>query len=267
MSGSSRPLWRSTRPFPAAQMSVQVGQRRGRSVGLLCHLGDVGSRCREESTPMQPVDKLTVHVVVDNTTDMLSSRPGHVTSEMRVLMAAGMTELAGEALCSAHHGLSLVVTRASWRRSPHRTLRCRSRSRCPGTQWPGHAPAFRPDRGRGAVARPLRPCRMATQAARADPRLQRRSARAPGCASGGPSSSGVCGCPAANSSLFQDVPFRHVLENQGRRGARLLGWRRRSSTACSPSAARSPTELRAGFPDPLPASGRWAMGIGPVDLG
>ena len=59
---------------------------------------------------MQPVDKLTVHVVVDNTTDMLSSRPGHVTSELRVLMAAGMTELAGEALCSAHHGLSLAVT-------------------------------------------------------------------------------------------------------------------------------------------------------------
>ena len=35
---------------------------------------------------MQPVDKLTVHVVVDNTTDMLSSRPGHVTSELRVLV-------------------------------------------------------------------------------------------------------------------------------------------------------------------------------------
>jgi len=59
---------------------------------------------------MQPIDKLTVHVVVDNTTDMLSSRPRHVTSELRVLMDAGMTELAGEALCSAHHGLSLAVT-------------------------------------------------------------------------------------------------------------------------------------------------------------
>ena len=44
---------------------------------------------------MQPVDKLTVHVVVDNITDMLSSRPKHVASELRVLMAAGMTELAG----------------------------------------------------------------------------------------------------------------------------------------------------------------------------
>ena len=47
---------------------------------------------------MQIVDKLTVHVVVDNITDMLSTRPKHVASELRVLMAAGMTELAGEAL-------------------------------------------------------------------------------------------------------------------------------------------------------------------------
>ena len=59
---------------------------------------------------MQIVDKLTVHVVVDNITDMLSTRPKHVASELRVLMAAGMTELAGEALCSAHHGLCLAVT-------------------------------------------------------------------------------------------------------------------------------------------------------------
>ncbi|HMB06620.1 MAG TPA: MBL fold metallo-hydrolase, partial [Isosphaeraceae bacterium] len=59
---------------------------------------------------MQPVDRLTVHVVVDNTTDMLSSRPKHIASELRVLRDAGMTELAGEALCSAHHGLCLAVS-------------------------------------------------------------------------------------------------------------------------------------------------------------
>ena len=57
---------------------------------------------------MQPVDRLTVHVVVDNTTDMLSSRPKHIASELRILRDAGMTELAGEALCSAHHGLCLA---------------------------------------------------------------------------------------------------------------------------------------------------------------
>ena len=59
---------------------------------------------------MQPIDKLIVHVVVDNITDMLSSRPTHVSSELRVLMQAGMTELAGESLCSAHHGLCLAIT-------------------------------------------------------------------------------------------------------------------------------------------------------------
>ena len=59
---------------------------------------------------MQPVDQLTVHVVVDNSTDMLSSRPDHVASELRVLMEAGMQELTGEGTCSAHHGLCLAVT-------------------------------------------------------------------------------------------------------------------------------------------------------------
>jgi 7,8-dihydropterin-6-yl-methyl-4-(beta-D-ribofuranosyl)aminobenzene 5'-phosphate synthase len=56
------------------------------------------------------VDSVTVSVVVENTTDFLSTRPPHVTSELRVLIAAGMQELAGEGLCSAHHGLSLLVT-------------------------------------------------------------------------------------------------------------------------------------------------------------
>jgi 7,8-dihydropterin-6-yl-methyl-4-(beta-D-ribofuranosyl)aminobenzene 5'-phosphate synthase len=59
---------------------------------------------------MLHVDSLTVSVVVDNTTDMLSSRPPHVASELRVLMAAGLQEMNGEGLCSAHHGLSLFVT-------------------------------------------------------------------------------------------------------------------------------------------------------------
>jgi len=58
---------------------------------------------------MRQVDSLTVSVVVDNTTDLVSARPPHVTSELRVLFAAGMRELAGERLCSAHHGLSLLI--------------------------------------------------------------------------------------------------------------------------------------------------------------
>jgi 7,8-dihydropterin-6-yl-methyl-4-(beta-D-ribofuranosyl)aminobenzene 5'-phosphate synthase len=59
---------------------------------------------------VRQVDGLTVSVVVDNATDMFSSRPAHVASELQVLRDAGMRELAGEALCSAHHGLSLAVT-------------------------------------------------------------------------------------------------------------------------------------------------------------
>src|SRR5580765_1351520 len=58
---------------------------------------------------MLEVDSITVSVVVDNTTDMLSSRPSHVASELQVLLTAGMAELTGEGLCSAHHGLSLLV--------------------------------------------------------------------------------------------------------------------------------------------------------------
>lgn len=59
---------------------------------------------------MQEVDALTVSVVVDNSSDMLSTRPAHVASELRVLLGAGMQEVTGEGLCSAHHGLSLAVT-------------------------------------------------------------------------------------------------------------------------------------------------------------
>ncbi len=55
-------------------------------------------------------DRLTVQVLVDNVTDMLSSVPGFVTRESQVLRRAGMIRTAGAALCCANHGLSLVVT-------------------------------------------------------------------------------------------------------------------------------------------------------------
>jgi len=41
---------------------------------------------------------------------MLSTHPPHIASELRVLISAGMQDLTGEGLCSAHHRLSLVVT-------------------------------------------------------------------------------------------------------------------------------------------------------------
>jgi len=59
---------------------------------------------------VREVDRLTVHVLMDNTTDMLSSRPDHVTSELRVLREAGLAGMTGQELCCARHGLSLGIT-------------------------------------------------------------------------------------------------------------------------------------------------------------
>jgi 7,8-dihydropterin-6-yl-methyl-4-(beta-D-ribofuranosyl)aminobenzene 5'-phosphate synthase len=65
---------------------------------------------REASTLLSPVDRIDIQVLVDNVTDQLSTNPSGVQSEFAALMRAGMTTIAGEAICSAHHGLSLVVT-------------------------------------------------------------------------------------------------------------------------------------------------------------
>src|SRR5262249_29574640 len=59
---------------------------------------------------LSPIDRLEIVVLVDNVTDQLSSNPNGVQSEFAALMKAGMTTISGEAICTAHHGLSLVVT-------------------------------------------------------------------------------------------------------------------------------------------------------------
>jgi 7,8-dihydropterin-6-yl-methyl-4-(beta-D-ribofuranosyl)aminobenzene 5'-phosphate synthase len=59
---------------------------------------------------LRPVDRLEVLVVVDNVTDQLSTNPDGVQSEFAALMKAGLTVVSGEAICCAHHGLSLLVT-------------------------------------------------------------------------------------------------------------------------------------------------------------
>lgn len=56
------------------------------------------------------IDRLEVHVLIDNTTDSLSSVPVHVESEFAYLRRNGMRVLAGKELCCAHHGLSFLVT-------------------------------------------------------------------------------------------------------------------------------------------------------------
>lgn len=56
------------------------------------------------------VDKIEIQVLVDNATDSLSSIPAHAESEFAYLDRHGMTELSGDALCCACHGLSLLIT-------------------------------------------------------------------------------------------------------------------------------------------------------------
>jgi 7,8-dihydropterin-6-yl-methyl-4-(beta-D-ribofuranosyl)aminobenzene 5'-phosphate synthase len=57
------------------------------------------------------VDRLDVLVLIDNVTDSLSTTPKHVVPEWVGLLAAGrLPTLSGEAICWAHHGLSLLVT-------------------------------------------------------------------------------------------------------------------------------------------------------------
>jgi 7,8-dihydropterin-6-yl-methyl-4-(beta-D-ribofuranosyl)aminobenzene 5'-phosphate synthase len=60
---------------------------------------------------MHAADRLEVLVLVDNATDSLSTTPKHVVPEWNGLLAAGrLPILSGEAICRAHHGLSLLLT-------------------------------------------------------------------------------------------------------------------------------------------------------------
>jgi 7,8-dihydropterin-6-yl-methyl-4-(beta-D-ribofuranosyl)aminobenzene 5'-phosphate synthase len=57
-----------------------------------------------------PIDKVEIHVLVDNATDSLSTIPAHAESEFTFLERHGMQELSGDCLCCACHGLSLLIT-------------------------------------------------------------------------------------------------------------------------------------------------------------
>lgn len=64
----------------------------------------------EPATGLRSIDRLHVRVLVDNVTDSLSSNPAFVQTEWAGLHKAGMTELDGEYVCCANHGLSLVIS-------------------------------------------------------------------------------------------------------------------------------------------------------------
>ena len=59
---------------------------------------------------LRPVDNIEVRVLVDNVTDNLSSVPDSVGHEIQTLSSLGMKAWAGDCMCCAHHGLSLVIT-------------------------------------------------------------------------------------------------------------------------------------------------------------
>lgn len=59
---------------------------------------------------LQAVDKVEMHVIIDNATDSLSSIPARAESEFSYLARNGMRELAGDSLCCACHGLSYLIT-------------------------------------------------------------------------------------------------------------------------------------------------------------
>ena len=59
---------------------------------------------------LSPVDRLEIHILVDNATDSLSSIPKHIKSEFSYLHRKGMRVLSGKCICCANHGLSCLIT-------------------------------------------------------------------------------------------------------------------------------------------------------------
>jgi 7,8-dihydropterin-6-yl-methyl-4-(beta-D-ribofuranosyl)aminobenzene 5'-phosphate synthase len=59
---------------------------------------------------LKPIDRVEIHILVDNATDSLSSVPKHVETEFSYLHRKGMRVLSGKCICCASHGLSCLIT-------------------------------------------------------------------------------------------------------------------------------------------------------------
>jgi 7,8-dihydropterin-6-yl-methyl-4-(beta-D-ribofuranosyl)aminobenzene 5'-phosphate synthase len=59
---------------------------------------------------LAPVDRLEIHILMDNATDSLSSVPKHIETEFSYLHRKGMKLLSGKCICCASHGLSCLIT-------------------------------------------------------------------------------------------------------------------------------------------------------------
>ena len=58
---------------------------------------------------LEAVDKVVVHVLIDNVTDSHSTIHNHAESEFSYLERHGMTELSGDRICCACHGFSCLI--------------------------------------------------------------------------------------------------------------------------------------------------------------
>jgi 7,8-dihydropterin-6-yl-methyl-4-(beta-D-ribofuranosyl)aminobenzene 5'-phosphate synthase len=61
-------------------------------------------------TNLVPVDKLEIQILVDNSTDGLSSTPSNVESEFAFATRRGLRASSGRCLCCAVHGFSALLT-------------------------------------------------------------------------------------------------------------------------------------------------------------
>jgi len=59
---------------------------------------------------IEPIDNVEITVIVDNVTDILSSNPKYVETEVAGAWRRGMKSLGGNCLCCAAHGLSCLIT-------------------------------------------------------------------------------------------------------------------------------------------------------------
>ncbi len=58
---------------------------------------------------LESVNQCEVLVLVDNVSDLLSSVPDNVTTELKNVLRAGASEISGACLCCAQWGLSLII--------------------------------------------------------------------------------------------------------------------------------------------------------------
>ena len=183
---------------------------------------------------LRPVEGLEVLVLVDNVTDQLSTNPEGVQSEFVALMKAGLRTVAGAAICSAHHGLSLLGDGARRRRHAHGAVRHRAGGLRHPAQWRAARRRTRVRRKHRALARSSSPtaagaCAWSscptTGSTRTRPRGTCRPGRRRAAGSRAPSE-------GAGSQIWPRPPSRHRDRQTTSRCSRWARTPRRAPAGC-----------------------------------